>query len=257
MNEIVKLALDLRRGTVQKYSVSEGKDVLLKALIDLNGGSTKLNYRDYRSGKLGELFSVVEQIVDIGVIDTITTNEFFNQMVEFRNIPLGDENLFEVRNAYLYRVAEIAPGTQGLRRQRIEDVTEVSIPVKTYGVKIYEELNRILAGRVDFNHMIDVAAQSFAAQILDEVYTLWMGITADELGGAVYFPAAGSYDEKTLLDLVQHVEASSGMSAVIVGTKAALRNLAPAIQGLDSSDDLYNMGLNIFVINSSRVQKCA
>lgn len=243
MNDFVKLALDMRHNRVQKYSVAEANETLRNALIEANGGSTKLNFRDYRSGKLGELFSIVEEIIDAGIVDTIDTNEFFRNLVEFRNIPAGDENLFTVRNAFLYRVAEIAPGTQGLRRQRIEDLQELSLPVKTYGVKIYEELQRILAGRVDFDHMIDVATKSFAAQILDEVYTLWSGIAANELGGAVYYyNAAGTYDEKKLLELVEHVEAASGMTATIVGTKTALRNLAPSVQGVDSTNDLYALG---------------
>ena len=43
---------------------------------------------------------------------------------------------------------------------------------------------------------------------------------------------------------MSHVEASAnGKPATIIGTKVALRNLAPAIQGNDSKSDLYNMGL--------------
>ena len=58
--------------------------------------------------------------------------------------------------------------------------------------------------------------------------------TADDFGGVTYFPTAGAYDEEELLDLIAHVEAAAnGKPATIIGTKKAVRNLAPSIQGTD------------------------
>lgn len=58
-----------------------------------------------------------------------------------------------------------------------------------------------------------------------------------------YFPTAGAYDEDELLDLIAHVEAAAnGRTATIIGTKKAVRNLAPSIQGNDSESDIYNLG---------------
>ena len=167
-------------------------------------------------------------------------------MVEFRNIALGDTNLFLIEDSTLFRVDEIAEGHQGVRRQRIEGLTEVAIPTRLYACKIYEELNRILAGRVDFNQLINKVSNSFEQKLLNEIYAAWMGMTAADFGGSAYFPAAGIYDEDTLLDIVAHVEAASGGQQVtILGTKKALRHLAPSIQGADSKSDLYNLGLEI------------
>jgi len=72
---------------------------------------------------------------------------------------------------------------------------------------------------------------------------LWNAATAADFGGAVYFPAAGNYDEDALLDVIAHVEAAAGgKPATIIGTKKAIRNLAPAIESNESKSDLYNMG---------------
>ena len=58
-----------------------------------------------------------------------------------------------------------------------------------------------------------------------------------------YFPAAGAYDEEELLDLISHVEAAAnGKPASIIGTKKAVRNLAPIYSGTDSERDIYNLG---------------
>ncbi len=54
---------------------------------------------------------------------------------------------------------------------------------------------------------------------------------------------AGAYDEDLMLDLVAHVEAAAnGKQATIIGTKKAIRNLAPSIEGDMSLSDLYTQG---------------
>ena len=164
-------------------------------------------------------------------------------MVEFRNVAEGDKNLFIVEDDNLFVVAEIADGTQAIRRQRLGGSSETSIPTSLKGVKIYEELNRVLSGRVDFNYFINKVAESFRKQLLDDIYAVWMGATAEQMGGVTYFPAAGAYDEDELLDLIAHVEAAAGgKTATIVGTKKAVRNLKPAMDSDGYKNDMYNMG---------------
>lgn len=239
---LVKLAVDGYRGKVEGYSVEDSQETLRKALVELNGGSTKLNYRNIRDGKCNGLFALIEEIIARTVIEGLTGNEFFMNMVETRNLAEGDSPVFVLEDSELFIVSEMADGTQGIRRQRIAGVEEKTIPTARKGVKIYEELNRVLAGRIDFNQMIDKVSKSMEQKILDETYALWNSATADDFGDAVYFPVAGPYDEDELLEVIAHVEAVSGKTATLVGTKKALRNLAPSIQGAESKSDLYRMG---------------
>lgn len=242
-NEIVKVAVDAYHGNVTKYSVDQSMDLLQKALVEANGGDTALNYKSIRDGKCNGLFTLIETILDKTVVEGLQESDFFNELVEFRNVALGDKNIFVVEDNDLFSVAEAAEGTQGIRRQRFMGRTETAIETSLKVVKIYEELNRVLAGRVDFNEMINLVADSFKAQMLNEIYGLWSNVTQAQLGGAVYYPAAGAYDEATLLTLIEHVEAAAGGQQVtLLGTKAALRNLAPSIQGADSRSDIYNLG---------------
>lgn len=244
MNDIVKVAVDAYRGNVIKYSVNESMDLLREALVAANGGSTKLNYKNIRDGKCQGLFTLIEEILSKTVVEGLMANDYFMSMVDFRNVALGDQNLFIVEDNNLFTVSEAADGTQGIRRQRLGGVNEISIPTSFKVVKIYEELNRVLSGQVDFNYFINKVSESFQRKLLDDVYSLWLNATADDFGGTDYFPAAGAYDEDALLELIAHVEASAGgQTATILGTKVALRNLAPVIHGAESRSDLYNMGL--------------
>lgn len=243
MKDIVKLAVDAYKGNVEKYSVGQSQEVLRSALIEANNGSTKLDYKAIRDGKCSGLFALLEEILKKTVVEGLTGDEFFNALVDFRNVAEGDQNIFIVEDSNLFVVDDTANGTQGIRRQRLSGSTEVSIPTSMKMVRIYEELNRVLSGRVDFNHMIDLVADSFRQKMLNDIYTLWSGVTAENLGGVAYFPAAGNYDENELLDLIAHVEAAAGgKTATIIGTKKACRQLASSIMADSAKEELHTLG---------------
>ena len=238
INDIVKIGIDAYRGNVEAYSTEKAQDTLRKALIEANGGSTKLDLRAIRDGKCNGVFSIVEQILAATVMDGLTANDFFNALVDYRNVKDGDQAVFRVADANLFTVSQIADGTQAIRRQRLVGETEVPITPTVHAVRIYEELSRVLSGRVDFNHMIDVVARSFEQQTLDEIYSLWQNAADTDLGGAAYFPSASNaFSLDTLLTTVEHVEAAAGgATATLIGTRAALRALIPSIVGTDQKN---------------------
>ena len=243
MNKIVKVAVDAYKGCVKDYSIADSQSLITKALVEVNNGKTYLDYKDIRDGKCPGLFSFLEETLSTTIVDGLQGDEYFNALCDFRNVADGEQNIFVVEDNALFVVAETADGTQGVRRQRLGGATETAIPTVLKTVRIYEELNRVLAGKVDFNYFINKVAESFRQKLLNDVYTLWTGVTADELGGTAYFPEAGTYNEDALLDLISHVEAAAGgKPATIVGTKKALRALKDAIDADVAKNDLYNLG---------------
>lgn len=243
MNEIVKLGVDSYKGKVEKYSDAQAQAALRNALIEANNGSTKLDARAMRDGKCSGVFSIVEEILAQTVMDELTSSDYFNALVEYRNVPAGDQAVFRVQDANLFTVSEVADGTQAIRRQRLVGDTVVPITPTMHAVRIYEEMDRVLSGRVDFNHMIDVVTKSFTRKTLDDIYALWANATQADLGGSVYFPAAGAYDLDTLLTVIEHVEAAAGGApATIIGTKTALRPLITDIVGLDQKNVVDSNG---------------
>jgi hypothetical protein len=243
MNDIVKLAVDLYKGNVEKYSTKESNEVLRQALIEANDGKAYIDYKSVRDGKCSKLFAIIEEILDNTVVEGLQGDEAFMALVDFRNTKLGDQNLFVIEDNTLFVVDDAAEGTQGVRRQRLGGAKESAIPTSLKIVRIYEELNRVLSGRVDFTKMIDKVAESFKKQLLDDINKAWEGITADQLGGTTYFPTAGAYDEDDLLDVIAHVEAAAGgKTATIVGTKKAVRNLKMSVLASDAKSDLYQTG---------------
>lgn len=242
MNDIVKLALDAYHGKASgNYSHSDNMQALREALIDANGGSTKMDYKKIRDGKCSGLFTIMEEILNVTTNEGIRGDELFMNMVDYRNIGVGDENLFYIPDNSYFMVSELAEGSQAIRRQRLTGGTKIPVPTHVFGLKIYDELNRVLSAQIDFNEMIDRVNKSYIQKTRNEILTLWNGLAEKDLG-ATYYPTKGTYDEGKLLDLVAHVEAETGLNATIYGTKKGLRKLQIASLSDEGKSDLYNIG---------------
>lgn len=241
-NNIVKLAVDSYRGHIAgNYSMDDNMEVLRQALIEANGGSDVLDYRAIRDGKCNGVFALVEEIINKTVIEGLPESCPLFGFVEFRNLKAGDTNVFELRDDGLFIVAEIAEGTQGLRRQRLTGGEEFTVSTQLKGVKIYDELRRILAGRVNFNDMIDKVSKSFQEKINNDIYE---ATKAGFDGLVAPYKKSGSFDESVLTEIIDHVEAATGQKAMILGSKQAVRKIT-GVRGADADsakEDMYNMG---------------
>ncbi|MPL95074.1 hypothetical protein SDC9_41237 [bioreactor metagenome] len=243
-NDVVRLALDIYHGSAvvpAEFSDKKPEEVLRSALIELNGGSSTFDYKAFRRNKV-DIFEIVEQIVPVIVNEGLQGDEFFMNLVDERNIALGDMNEFVAENRSMFVVAEMANGIAIPRRQKIGEKTSVTVPTTVHGVRIFDDLSRFMAGRVDWNTMIDKVARSYRATILNKVYTAFSNISATTPGLNNTYVTGGTYDEASLLALVEHVEAATGMAAKIVGTKAALRKCATAVIADAAKDDYYGVG---------------
>ena len=241
--EIVRLALDVYHGNAvvpTEFADKRPVEVLRQALIDLTGG-TKFDYKAFRRNKT-DVFEIIEEVVPILVQEGLQGDEFFMNFVEERNLAAGDMNEFVVEDNSLFIVSEMADGIAIPRRQRIGESTSVTVRTALHGVRIYEELNRFLSGRIDWNACIDKIAQSYKTEKLDEIYALFAGITDQTPGLNSTYVTGGTYNEETILKLVEHVEAATGKSASIIGTKPALRKCTTAIMSDSARDDYYRVG---------------
>lgn len=240
--DLVRLAIDSYKGHVAgNYSVDDSMEVLRQALIEANGGSTKLDYRAIRDGKCNGLFAIVEEIINKTVIEGLPESCPLFDYVDYRNLAEGDTNIFEIRDNGLFVVSDIADGTQGLRRQRLTGGEEITVKTQLKGIKIYEELRRVLAGRVDFNELIDKVAESFQKKINNDIYA---AVKAGFDGLISPYKESGSFDESKLTVIIDHVEAATGKKAFILGSKQAVRKIT-GVKGADSTsakEDLYAMG---------------
>lgn len=238
--KLVKMARELYRDRFvsDKFSKNDAAEVLRQAFIEMNGGSTKVDFKSLRRNQI-EMFEILEEILQVTVLEGLPDDNFFQQFVEYRNVALGDQNSFYVPDRTMLVVSEIADGTQALRRQRLDVGTNVSISTSWKGIKIYEHLSRLLSGRVDFNEMLTALEKAFRVKINNDVYDTFIGSFTSLPTG---FTTSGSFDEDSLIDIIEHIQAATGKTPIIAGTMKALRKVKTAVVSDSAKEDMYKMG---------------
>ena len=236
---IVQLANDLALNKVKEYSTEESNDVLRKAFCDLLGMENydaKVSRRAFRKHKM-EIFEIIEEVLDTNIDDNLRNQ--FEDWVEYRNLARGDKNAFYTPDDQIFKVAIISDGNQNLLRQRMRGGSRFSVSTQNYGVKIYEELDRFLAGNIDWSAMISNVARSFAIQLRDDI----MGAIVDnfdEVGAEYSLTDVGAVPTETqLITLAQRVSARTRQNVAIYGTKLALHSIKPLVAS-DAQDGERN-----------------
>lgn len=227
--DLVRMAVDLHNKTPQgNYSLDEMNDILRKAVFGkdyenyIENGKFDI-YRATRDGKID--YALIEEIITIGTQKKLSESNELLKFIDWQNYAEGDTGEFEIRKSdEKFYISRIAEGTQGLRRQRLYGGQKVKIEPVLHGVKVYEELRRIASGRVDFGHLIDVAIDSFAQERIMDAYKATKAIFDGIQNGSKYY-ASGSFNEATLVGLIDYVEAKTGLKASILGSKQAVRQI--------------------------------
>lgn len=238
---IIKLASDMIRGQVAgNYSASQTSEALRHALIEANGGTSRVDVKNFHRGNA--LFDIVEEIIPTMIHEGLNGSEFFFNLVDYRNIALGDDIDFWTEDKAEFAVADAAYGTSGIRRQRLGIMEKYNVRTQLKVIKVYDELKRLMAGGIDFNTFITKATNAMTRELLNDTYAVFNAVSTSTRGLNTTYVKTGTYDEETLLDLVEHVEAATEATATIMGTKSALRKITTASVSDEAKTDLYNLG---------------
>lgn len=244
-NAIVDLGRMYLNGTLPKNFSQENEvsvDDALRAgfnrIMELQDDNKTIKPKVLREHK-NEIFAILEEVVQETVHEGL--GDVLEGFVEYRNLALGDTNLFLVPDNKNFRVATISDGNGNLRRQRLRDGQEYQVPVHIKGVKIYEEFVRFMSGRIDFLEMVRIVGESMVKEVKEEVYRAVLTNFREGGAGTIYRQtiSAGVPTEKDVLSMAKHLEAKTGAKVVIYGSALALSNLDIKYQD-DSSNALRN-----------------
>lgn len=238
--DVLKVMIDAVKGNTGEYTMKQSSEAIRQALIEMNGGSNKMNLKTFHKGS--ELYSLVEELIPVIIEEGFKDEDAIFSLVDYRNIAEGDEAEFEIEGNSLFMVADAAAGVRGVRRQRIDSTQSVPVKASVKIVRVYEELSRLMSGKVSFDKFIDNVAKAFKQQVLADAYKAIDAISEQTAGLNSTYVVAGSLNEDALIELISHVEAATGKEARIYGTKAALRKITTAVVSDEAKSDLYSMG---------------
>jgi hypothetical protein len=219
-SKIAKLGIDLYHGNLGNFSKEEAENAFRRAIFDLMGGSEKFDRKAFRRNKTA-IFEVTEEILDVLITEGI--EQQFADFVDYRNVGYGDKIAFMVEDYHLFNVAVIANGNSNITRQRLERAP-FFVTTQSRGVKIYEEWQRFLSGKVDWAQMVNKVQRSFNAQIAADIYN---AIVAGYSALNAPYKYTGSFDITQYNTLLQHIRAATDRDPLVAGTRLALQKVVP------------------------------
>lgn len=220
---LVKLCVDAARGNLvsTKFTNVQASDAIRSQFVNLIG-TENMDFRTYRKFK-PEIFEILEVVLEDLITDGVTETEFFKQFVEYRDINLGDDNVFYVEDRSVLTVSEIADGHLNLRRQKLNIGESFSVTTKVYGIKVYGDFLRFITGRLDWAGLVAKIDEAMRLKLSADIYASFMGASQ-------YLPAefkkTGTFDDTKMSDLIQRVSVANRYAPVIIaGTRNALKKI--------------------------------
>ena len=237
-DEVHNLMFDLYRNELPDgITKREAEEKLRDVTCQIFGVDKKSSRRDRKRAyeKYGrEYFDVIEEVVDFTVSTGLSENEWFNALVNYKNLKEGDENLF-VNEA---QETILAIGTMGKRHhdtilQRLPQGKTYQVETDLYGAAVGADIDRYIIGQEDFTKLIDSITKAFIEKIqlmiFAKIQTAYTKLPVQT--GFVESGALTIANRKKFNKVAQNVSVANNNSPVIImGTAVALQELENLIQ---------------------------
>lgn len=234
---IKNLMFDLSRGNEivndegKVVSKAEANDKLRAFSLDFIGLEKGFSQRDlkraYQSGAMRRYFDLIEEVVDDALDTGYRESEWFNKLVDYRNIAAGDAIEFTVEDEnIILSIATVGKSHHDFILQRPALGSKYTLPMGRYGAAVGLDINRYLVGQEDFPKLIAMLVRSIMIKNQGLIY----GAVANAVNslrvtnGFVGTGTLGSATKDDFDEIVDNVRSIYG-SAVILGTKNALRKI--------------------------------
>lgn len=224
MNKLTQLCIDARRNRVGNFSAENEKfidEAARRGFAEILESET-LNWQAWRKHKV-EVFEIIEDVLKVTLPDAWDQSYFYNELVEVKNLLLGQKNEFIVEDNSTLIVSKFSGNHWNIDRQKLPAGKVFSVSTEWIGVRVYDELERFLKGVVTLVQMFDKIQDAIQKEIDARVYSAFNG-------AGTYLPAAfketGSFDKDTFLGLCTKVQIACQRNIRIAGTRVALSKLS-------------------------------
>ena len=224
VTEVRDMAYDLYKGRTANFDAESANEAIKNIILETAGCKENWDMYKFMENKY-KVFSIMREILTPVVAENVLAR--FESWVDIQDIALGDTKEFEVMNQDLFEIGIVADGTSELRRQNLVH-GKLQMTSFQLGAKLYTEFDDFRRGRVDFAEWIARLGKSFEVKIGEYIVKAIEG-SYSTLGAK--FGVKGAFADDKMIDLIERVEAKTGMKAVIYGTKSALAQLRTTAGG--------------------------
>ncbi len=197
------------------------------------GDDEPLSFRVFRNNA-NKIFTVIEEVLDTNLPLAWEGSPFFNELVETRNIMLGDKNEFVVKDASIPTAHLFAGNHWDTDRKKLPGNKAFSVKTEWVYVRVYDDIERFLKGITTLSEMIYKIQEAMRRYVDSLINTAF---TNAALALPSNFVKTGTYDKDTMLELIDMVSTASQSDVLIAGTRTGLAKIMDAIDAKWISED--------------------
>lgn len=252
--EVKNLMFDLYKNELDDgISKREAEDKLREVSLKIFGLTKDSSHREreraYRD-HARQYFDVIEEVTDWTVSTGLKENEWFNALVNYKNLKEGDTNLFvNEHEEVILSIARMGKRHHDTMLQRLPENTTYSVETDVYGAAVGADIDRYLIGQEDWTKLVDAITKAFVVKIQELIF-------AEILEAPKKLPAQSEFvqtgalnttNRKKFNKILQNVSvANDNADVVIMGTMVALQELENLIDvkwvADSQKEDIAKMG---------------
>ncbi len=253
-DEVKNLMFDLYRGEldegITKRQAEESLRELTRQIFGLTKDASKRDKKRAYEAHAREYFDVIEEVVDFTVTTGLRENEWFNALVNYRNLNEGDENLFvNDGDDVILSIARMGKRHHDTILQRLPQGKTYSVETDLYGAAVGAHIDRYIIGQEDFTKLIDAITKAFV-EMIQELIFAEIQTASTELPVQQGFVESGALtiaNRKKFNKVLQNVSVANDNSPVVIfGTMVGLQELENLIEvswiAASQKEDVASMG---------------
>lgn len=252
--EVKNLMFDLYRGELEEgVTKREAEDKIRNISLEIFGLTKDSSKRDRKRAyeEYGrQFFDIIEEVTDWTVSTGLKENEWFNVLVNYKNLKDGDENLFvNEHEEVILSVARMGKRHHDTMLQRLPEGETYSVETDVYGAAVGADIDRYLIGQEDWTKLIDAITKAFVVMTQDLILTEILAAPQKlpVQAGFVESGALNDANKKKFNKVLQNVSvANDNADVVIVGTMVGLQELDNLINvnwiAASQKESVANMG---------------
>lgn len=227
-----KLRSDLVKDTLEGVTKDKAEKTIKARMFALAGLSAGADARQIRAAMRKTAareaaFEIVTETVEDTLISGWQNDPFFKKYVEIKNYNLGQTNVFYVPDNTDLIVSEVSSSNHDMTRQRLGIGREVSVKVRSYGAKVYMEVERYMMGAEDWSALIGKISIAYTrvlnTLLHDAVMSAGKTLPSPNQWNVTGQLEATNHDD--FVKLISDVATATGTQPIIMGTKVALAGL--------------------------------
>ena len=224
---------ELSEGITKAEAENKIREVSLK-IFGLTKNSSKRDRKRAYEEHGRQFFDVIEEITDWTVSTGLKENEWFNALVNYKNLAEGDENLFyNEHEEVILSVARMGKRHHDTMLQRLPEGSTYSVETDVYGAAVGADIDRYLIGQEDWTKLIDAITKAFVVMTQELIFAEILAAPA-QLPVQTGFVETGALTEvtrKKFNKVLQNVSvANDNADVVIMGTMVGLQELENIIK---------------------------